>query len=130
MPAATSAVEAFALFLANQHPTVIFTILFALLGSPLAVTVIVLWSWTKDRRKQDAMLSTYKADMDTILEAYGANVQKLSDYYEKNVELVKSWQKIAEGFRETVVLNTQTLTRVCDLVETNQYCPHVRVGKR
>jgi hypothetical protein len=121
--------EGLALFLANQHPTVIFTILFALLGSPLAVTIIVLWTWTKDRHKQESLLGTYKGDMDKVLTSYGEHVRKLADYYERNVELVKSWQKIAEGFQSTVVLNTQTLTKVCDLVESNQFCPHVRINK-
>jgi hypothetical protein len=129
--------EALALFLANQHPSVIVCILFALMGSPLAVTMIVLWTWIKDRhrqaetdKRQAAVIETYRVDMQTVLKSYGDHVSELSAYYEKNVELVKSWQNIAEGFRDTVVLNTQMLTKVCDLVETNQYCPGVRVGKR
>jgi hypothetical protein len=128
--------EAFALFLANQHPTVIFTVLFAMLGSPFAVTIIVLLTWRNDRRRevlerqtQAALLETYRTDTQRILKSYGEHVTLLSAYYERNVELVKSWQQIAEGFQTTVVLNTQKLTELCTVVETNQFCPHVRITK-
>lgn len=124
-----TAMQALMLFLAHQSPSALVMILFALIGSPLAVTVIVLVAWIKDNRKQATTLSAYRSDMDKALKSYGEHIAQLAEYYEHNVELVKSWQQIAEGFRDTVVLNTQTLTEVCQLIKTNQYCPHVRINK-
>ncbi len=121
-----TALEAFLLFLANQHPTVIFVVVFALLGSPVAVTVIVLWTWISDGRTHAKLLAVYRKDMTDVLDAYGKHIDLVTSYYERNVELVKSWQTIAEGFQSTVVLNTQTLTKMCMLVETRQDCPMVR----
>ncbi len=132
-----AALDAFVLFLANQHPTVVLIIAMAMLGSPLAVTIIVLLNSHKQEKAQQLYredmakaMEVYRADMHSAQTAHGEHVRLISSYYERNVELVKSWQTIAEGFRDTVVLNTQQLTKVCDMVETNQYCPNVRVGKR
>jgi hypothetical protein len=120
------ALEAFVLFLGNQHPTVVFVIMFALLGSPVAVTVIVLWTWIYDGRAHSRLLSVYRKDMTDVLTAYGKHIDLVTSYYERNVELVKSWQSVAEGFQSTVVLNTQALSKMCTLVETRQDCPMVR----
>lgn len=124
-----TALEALGLFLANQHPTVVFVIVFALLGSPFAVTVTVLWMWIADGRSHARLLAVYRKDMTDVLDAYGKHIDLVTGYYERNVELVKSWQTIAEGFQSTVVLNTQTLTKVCVLVETRQDCPMARVNQ-
>ena len=125
-----TAIQALVLFLANQSPTLVFVLLFAMVGSPLAVTVIILIAWIKDSRQSDSTLKIYRSDMEMVLKSYGQHIGKLTEYYEKNVELVKSWQQIAEGFRDTVVLNTQTLTKVCDQIENNLFCPMVRIDKR
>jgi hypothetical protein len=63
-------------------------------------------------------------------------VAEIRGMYEKNVELVKRYTELASSFRDmalelkaVIVLNTQTLTRVCDDVNKNQYCPQVRLRK-
>lgn len=131
-----TAVQSLLIFFAQQYPAAAAALLFSVIGSPLAVTVIVLVTWIKDGRRraeakkeQAVLLEAYRADTQEVLKSYGDHVNQLAAYYERNVELVKSWQQIAEGFRDTVVLNTTTITKLCDSIETNQYCPHVRINK-
>jgi len=57
--------------------------------------------------------------------------------YESNVRLLEETQRIATGLKElngelkdVILLNSQAMQRVADLVETNQYCPMVRLEKR
>ena len=46
--------------------------------------------------------------------------------YEDNVILVKSITEIAEGYRDTLLLSAQAMTRVEGSVAANLYCPLMR----
>lgn len=46
--------------------------------------------------------------------------------YENNVELVKGYEKIAEGLQDILVLSTQTMTSVKTSVDNNLFCPLMR----
>ena len=46
--------------------------------------------------------------------------------YEDNVILVKSITEIAEGYRDTLLLASQSMTRVESSVAANLYCPLMR----
>jgi len=97
--------------------------------SPFGVVILVATMMIRAERRADAMLRYYREDTRQTLEAYGKDVQLLSDFYKHNVELVISWKRIAEGFQETVVLNTATMQRMCDMMQTNQFCPNARLPK-
>lgn len=75
------------------------------------------------------LIRVYREDTKRILEAYGKDIHDVGTYYKTNVELVISWKRIAEGFQETVVLNTATMQRMCDMMQTNQFCPNARLPK-
>lgn len=133
----STAIQSLLIFFAQQYPSAMAALIFSVVGSPVAVTVITLWSWIKDGRRrtqeraaQARLLESYREDTQSVLKSYKDHVDQLARYYENNVELVKSWQQIAEGFRDTVVLNTQVLTEVHGSIRDNQFCPMVRVDKR
>lgn len=46
--------------------------------------------------------------------------------YENNVELVKNYEKVAEGLQSILVLSTQAMTQVKDRIDANLYCPIMR----
>jgi hypothetical protein len=46
--------------------------------------------------------------------------------YEDNVILVKSITEIAEGYRDTLLLASQSMTKVESSVAANLYCPLMR----
>jgi len=75
------------------------------------------------------LVRIYREDTKRILESHGRDINELGEYYKTNVELVHSWRRIAEGFQETVVLNTATMQRMCDMMQTNQFCPNARLPK-
>lgn len=46
--------------------------------------------------------------------------------YEDNVQLVKGYERVAEGLQDILVLSTQTMTQVKSSVDNNLYCPLMR----
>lgn len=50
--------------------------------------------------------------------------------YESNVKLVEAYQQTAGDLRKIVIMNTQVVTRLCDDIERNQFCPMVRQGQK
>lgn len=46
--------------------------------------------------------------------------------YEENVKLVESYEKVAEGLQDIIVLSTQTMTQVKDRIDANLFCPMMR----
>lgn len=106
-----SAISAILLFLANQSPVVLLVLILSPVGFALVMTGTVIVLNSRSERRYAALLETYKADVD-----------KLSKYYENNVKLVESWEKIGEGFQSIVILNTQTMQKVCDQLDTVRQC--------
>jgi hypothetical protein len=53
-------------------------------------------------------------------------VAAVSKMYEDNVELVRDYKKMAEGFQDLIILNTQAMTNVVTSAEKNLFCPIVR----
>ena len=49
--------------------------------------------------------------------------------YESNVRLVEGYEEVAKDLREVVIMNTQAMTKACDAINDNQFCPMVRLEK-
>lgn len=50
--------------------------------------------------------------------------------YDKNVRLVDGYSKLARDLHDVVVMNTQIMTRLVDSINSNQYCPSIRLEKK
>lgn len=124
-----SVITALVNVLDKLDPGTVATLIALTILSPFGVLVLVAYMMLRAERRADAILRSYRDDTRRTLESYGKDVQMLSDFYKHNVELVVSWKRIAEGFQETVVLNTATMQRMCDLMQTNQFCPNARLPK-
>lgn len=94
----------------------------------LAGVVLILWFLT-DRSKTQLMES-YRKDVTDILARYGQDIQEIRHMYESNVRLVKAYEEMAKDLHEVVIINTQTMQRVCEEIRTNQYCPAVRINEK
>ena len=53
--------------------------------------------------------------------------ERVVEMYESNVVLVKDYAKLAQDLQDVVIMSTQTMTRLVDSINTNQYCPAVRL---
>ena len=124
-----SVITALVNVLDKLDPGTVATLIAMTILSPFGVLLLVASMMIRAERRADAILRSYREDTQQTLEAYGKDIQILSDFYKHNVELVISWKRIAEGFQETVVLNTATMQRMCDLMQTNQFCPNARLPK-
>ena len=124
-----SVITALVNVLDKLDPGTVATLIAMTILSPFGVLVLIASMMIRAERRADAILRSYREDTQQTLEAYGKDIQTLSDFYKHNVELVISWKRIAEGFQETVVLNTATMQRMCDLMQTNQFCPNARLPK-
>lgn len=78
--------------------------------------VLVLWFLTY--RDQTRILSQYQKDM-----------QEQRRMYESNVELVKRVLTIADEQQEVIIMNTRIQQSLVDRIESNQFCPMVRLRK-
>ncbi|WP_028320389.1 hypothetical protein [Desulfatiglans anilini] len=50
--------------------------------------------------------------------------------YENNVDLLKTTQNLAQDLKEIIITNIQGMTKIMHEMETNQYCPMMRLEKR
>lgn len=90
---------------------------------------IVLLLWYVGERTSRAALQAYREDTLRQSQEHEKALAAAVQMYKDNVQLVKSYEKIAEGLQDLIVLNTQTITRLCDKVDGNQFCPMVRTKK-
>lgn len=50
--------------------------------------------------------------------------------YTENVKLVVSYEKIASGLQDIIVLSTQTMTGVKEKIDNNLFCPLMRKDQK
>jgi len=75
--------------------------------------------WYIDSRSFRKVLTQYKSDMD-----------EQRAMYMSNVKLVESYLNLARDLKDVIIMNTQAMTRIADSINTNQYCPMVRLEKK
>lgn len=92
----------------------------------LGVLVVVWWTDRKQIREQH---DANKKELEQVLNRYGRDMQDMRTMYESNVKLVKNYENIAGDLKEVVIMNTQAVTQMCAELQTNQYCPMVRLEK-
>lgn len=73
----------------------------------------------------------YLSDRTTqrILRQYREDMVAQRRMYESNVALVKDYASVAADLKDLIVLNAQALQGLKDGIETNQFCPMVRLEK-
>ena len=86
-----------------------------LLGLGLPGAVVLIW-WLSDRSHAKT-IERYRADTAKMYEAGRESLDAVRRMYENNVILVKNYEKLADGLQSMIVLNTQTITRLCDRLE-------------
>lgn len=70
-------------------------------------------------RKQAAwLMEKYREDMGEAVKELGANQDQTDQYYRDNVELVKGFNRMAEGYQDIVVSNTRATERLITILET------------
>lgn len=106
------AAEPFSEFLRQLGPLGIAIELIRILGLPGMIFVI----WYFDRKQMDKMIDKYKKDM-----------IKSASLIKKTQELGKGYAQIAGDLKDVMMLTTQAMTKVGDAIETNQFCPMVRL---
>lgn len=100
------------------------------LGTKLGITGLILIIWYFDRRDIQKVVEEHRKETSDILAKYAADVKEIRDMYRNNVNLVEGYESIAKDLHNVVVLNIQHLQSMEDSVESNQYCPLLRVEKK
>jgi len=83
---------------------------------PFGIVVVMWWLDMKSIRK--------------ILDCYKKDMAEMRAMYESNVRLVEKYEGVARELKDVVIMNTQAMTKICEDVETNQFCPMVRLKKQ
>jgi hypothetical protein len=92
---------------------------FAPVWGPASV-VVFLW-YMSDRANQKA-LTAYREDTLRQSAEHEKALAEVRQMYISNVELVKNYQKIAEGLQSLIVVSTQAITRLCDKTDNIANC--------
>jgi hypothetical protein len=90
--------------------------------------LIVVW-WT-DRRQIREQYEVHKKEMTGVLERYKIDMVDQRKMYDSNVRLVDSYASVSRDLKEVVIMNTQAMTQLCVDINTNQFCPRVRLDKQ
>jgi len=86
---------------------------------PWGVVFFLWWQGQKDRKQFE---ETSRVESKRWEEWNKEAVRR----YEDNVLLVKQTQTIAMSLQDIVIFNTQTMTQVKDMADSNLFCPIVR----
>ena len=116
-------------FLCKIDPAIVLTLCILGIATPAGVVAIILLLTSSHQRGQASLVEVYRSDMAKVLDSYGRHIEQVSQYYKDNVELVIQYQSVANDLKEIIVLNTQTITKLCDAVNTNRFCPVTRIKK-
>lgn len=87
---------------------------------------IVFVLWHLSNRANQKTMQQYREDTLGNKDQYEKGLSEVRQMYENNVHLAKSYDSLAKDLRDVVIMNTQAMTRVCDDVKNNNFCPMVR----
>jgi len=94
------------------------------------ISGLVMLLWFFSMRLQQRSLDQYRDDQLQRDAQIRQIIAELRTMYENNAELVEVTQRLALDQKDVILMNTQALTRVCEKIDQNQYCPAVRLEKR
>lgn len=80
---------------------------------------IVIVMWWMDSKSIRTILNQYKSDM-----------IEMRQMYKNNVHLVESNELLSGDLKEIIILNTQAMTTLAGKIDSNQFCPQVRLEKK
>lgn len=68
-------------------------------------------------------------DLQRLLQKYYADVNEVRQMYENNVKLCETAIRIAEQQQDVIIMNTRTMQKLVDRIDSNQFCPLVRMKR-
>jgi len=72
----------------------------------------------------------HQANLAEIRRTYEQGMSEQRQMYENNAELVRRYVDLSSDLKEVIMLNTRTITNLCDEIRGNQFCPMVRLNKK
>lgn len=107
----------------------------ALAGPALVLVAVLAIEYLRSRKMQDmaellrvenalareqahTFMEQYRADMAGAIKELGANQSETAQFYKDNVELVKGFNRMADGYQDVVVSNTRATERLITILET------------
>jgi hypothetical protein len=100
------------------------------LVSSFGIPGIIFVVWFFSEKSHERTLQAYREDTLRQQKIYQDGLAEVRRMYEDNVELVKAYAMLASDQKDVLIMNTQGLTRLCDQIEKNQFCPMVRLKKQ
>ncbi len=101
---------------------------------PIGLIAFMWWMDTKSIRK---IMDENKQYVQEILDSYKRDMAEIRRMYEDNVRLVEShdalnrnYAALASDLKDAYIMTAQINQRLADSIESNQYCPMVRLEKR
>ena len=74
--------------------------------------------WERHREETVRLQESNRKETAAIVKELGEGLNKTTRYYEDNVELVKDYNRLAEGLQDLVVTSIRSLEKVAASIET------------
>lgn len=98
--------------------------------SNFGIAGIVFVIWYFDQKASAKQREEYQKSQDKILTQYRKDMTEQRRMYESNAELVKRYADTADDLKEVIIMNTTAMTKVCEKIDTNQFCPMVKTNSQ
>lgn len=90
----------------------------------------VLFMWWLSDKSHSKTLTAYRDDTIVQMAALREYMAEIRQMYKNNVHLLEAHEALSKDLKDVIIMNTEAMTQVCDVVKTNQFCPQVRLKKQ
>lgn len=79
---------------------------------------LIIFLWWYDQRIRDRQDAKHREDLGTILARYDRDMLEVRGMYERNASLCRDYAEISKDYKDLIILNTQAMTRLSDILTT------------
>lgn len=80
---------------------------------PIGLIMVLAWLW---KQQVDTMIRQWQDQCNELMRGYRDDTLMLGKMYENNVELVRRYEETARDMKDVIVLVTQNLQRLNDML--------------
>jgi len=77
---------------------------------------LIVFLWWHDQRKMERQAESHQKDLSVILNKYDDDMAEMRQMYRNNASLCKDYSEISKDFKDLIILNTQAMTRLSDVM--------------
>ncbi len=100
------------------------------LAASFGIPGIIFIVWYFSEKSHERTLHAYREDTLRQQKEFQDGLAEVRRMYEDNIELVRAYSSLASDQKDVLMMNAHGFTRLSDRIDTNQFCPMVRLKKQ